>query len=120
MAKVDFRGLDVSELMNARNEIDRLLGEKVAEERRVLEARLDALAAFQPDGQVASAKRGGGRRPAVVNGAGKVHPLKGRKAPIKYRGPNGEAWSGRGLAPRWLSALEQKGKKRDSFLVAKN
>jgi DNA-binding protein H-NS len=120
MAKVDFRGLDVSELMDARNELDRLLGEKVADERRQLQARLDALAAFQPEARNGSVKRGRGRKPGTGNGARKAHPLKGRKAPIKYRGPGGETWSGRGLAPRWLAALEQKGKKRESFLVAKN
>lgn len=26
----------------------------------------------------------------------------------KYRGPNGETWSGRGLTPRWMAALWRK------------
>ena len=37
----------------------------------------------------------------------------------QYRGPNGETWSGRGLAPRWLAELERKGKNRDSYLINK-
>ncbi len=35
----------------------------------------------------------------------------------KYRGPNGETWSGRGLTPRWLSALVAQGKTKEEFAV---
>jgi len=35
----------------------------------------------------------------------------------KFRGPNGEAWSGRGLMPRWLVALVAQGKTREDFAV---
>ena len=35
---------------------------------------------------------------------------------IKYRGPEGQTWRGRGLAPRWLSKLPP-GKTRDDYLV---
>ncbi len=38
-------------------------------------------------------------------------------APVKFRGPNGETWSGRGLMPRWLSALVAKGQAKESFSV---
>lgn len=54
--------------------------------------------------------RGRGRKPAA---AGKS----GNPAPVKYRGPNGETWSGRGLMPRWLSALVAQGQSRESFAV---
>lgn len=37
--------------------------------------------------------------------------------PPKYRGPNGEVWSGRGLTPRWLSALIAQGATKDSFAI---
>ena len=36
----------------------------------------------------------------------------------KYRGPNGETWSGRGRAPMWLAALEAEGRQRSEFLVS--
>ena len=39
------------------------------------------------------------------------------KQPAKYRGPNGEEWSGRGPAPRWLKALLTKGKTKADFLI---
>jgi len=35
----------------------------------------------------------------------------------KFRGPNGETWSGRGLTPRWLAALLAQGKTKDEFAV---
>lgn len=35
----------------------------------------------------------------------------------KYRGPNGEAWSGRGLTPRWLTALVAQGKTKEEFFI---
>lgn len=41
----------------------------------------------------------------------------GAKVPAKYRGPNGEAWSGRGLTPRWLATLVAAGKSKESFAV---
>jgi DNA-binding protein H-NS len=41
----------------------------------------------------------------------------GKPAPVKYRGPKGETWSGRGRPPNWLVELEGKGKKRADFMV---
>ena len=35
----------------------------------------------------------------------------------KFRGPNGEAWSGRGLMPRWLAALVAQGRKKEDFAI---
>jgi len=37
--------------------------------------------------------------------------------PVKYRGPNGEEWSGRGRTPKWLQEAEASGKARDTFKV---
>jgi DNA-binding protein H-NS len=36
----------------------------------------------------------------------------------KYRGPNGETWSGRGRAPKWLEALEMEGRQRSEFKIS--
>ena len=38
-------------------------------------------------------------------------------AGVKYRGPNGEEWSGRGRPARWLTELEAQGKKRADYAV---
>ena len=41
------------------------------------------------------------------------------KTPVaaKYRGPEGQTWSGRGKAPNWLTALEAQQRSRDEFLI---
>lgn len=41
-------------------------------------------------------------------------PKAGYKAPIKYRGPNGETWTGRGLLPRWI---KDSGKDKEEFKI---
>jgi DNA-binding protein H-NS len=41
----------------------------------------------------------------------------GDKLPVKFRSPNGEAWTGRGRLPGWLKGLESTGKKRDDYRV---
>ncbi len=41
----------------------------------------------------------------------------GGKVAAKYRGPNGETWSGRGLMPRWLMVLVEQGRKKEDFAV---
>ena len=38
-------------------------------------------------------------------------------APVKYRSPSGETWSGRGHTPTWLRTLEEAGHSREEFLV---
>jgi DNA-binding protein H-NS len=35
----------------------------------------------------------------------------------KFRGPNGETWSGRGLTPRWLAALQAQGSRKEDFAI---
>ena len=37
--------------------------------------------------------------------------------PAKYRGPEGQTWSGRGLMPRWLSALVAQGQTKEEFAI---
>ena len=40
-----------------------------------------------------------------------------QSAPVKYKDAEGNTWSGRGRAPRWLVAAEKSGKKREDFAV---
>lgn len=69
----------------------------------------DKMAAFGIT--VADLEEGKGR-------ARKAGPAKSANpAPAKYRGPNGETWSGRGLMPRWLAALVAQGQSKDDFAI---
>ena len=42
----------------------------------------------------------------------------GSTVAAKYRGPEGQSWSGRGLTPRWLSSLVEQGRAKEEFLIA--
>jgi DNA-binding protein H-NS len=48
-------------------------------------------------------------------------PAKAKKATAavaaKYRGPNGETWSGRGLTPKWLASLVAQGSTKEQYLI---
>jgi DNA-binding protein H-NS len=67
------------------------------------------------------AAKGGRGRPASKAKVGKVtKAAKKVGAPVaaKYRGPNGETWSGRGLTPKWLATLVAAGQTKESFLIS--
>ena len=66
-----------------------------------------------------SAKGGRGKAKAPTAKAPKAAKTRKASAPVaaKYRGPNGESWSGRGLMPKWLSALVAQGQSKESFSV---
>ena len=49
----------------------------------------------------------------VVGGTKKV----AKPVEAKYRGPNGESWSGRGMMPKWMKALVTEGKSKQDFAV---
>ncbi len=42
----------------------------------------------------------------------------GKSIAQMFWGPNGETWSGRGIPPKWLTALEATGRNRDEFRIA--
>ena len=51
-------------------------------------------------------------------GGGRAPRGKAAAAAIKYRGPNGETWSGgRGRKPQWVSQALQQGHKLEEFAV---
>ena len=89
--------LSVEALFKLRDEVGEILSSKASELRRQL-ARLTGV----------TPKRG---RPAGKRKGAKVAP--------KYRGPDGELWSGRGMKPRWMVAALKKGKKIDDFAIKK-
>jgi DNA-binding protein H-NS len=51
-------------------------------------------------------------------GSGRSPRGKAAAAVIKYRGPNGETWSGgRGRKPQWVTQALQQGRKLEEFAV---
>jgi DNA-binding protein H-NS len=55
--------------------------------------------------------------PAPTEKARKSRKDAGGNLPVKYRGPNGETWSGRGRLPKWLHVMEAEGRNREEFKV---
>lgn len=56
----------------------------------------------------------GGGVPTIIEGA----VVDGRsQVKAKYRGPEGQAWAGRGKPPTWMQPLLEAGAKKEDFLV---
>lgn len=55
----------------------------------------------------------------VAKGSKRSSKLAGVKVEPKYRGPNGETWTGRGVMPKWLSQAIEAGQSKESFLISK-
>lgn len=75
---------------------------------------------LQSSKAVKGAKAGRGRPKAGSSGAAKpVKAAKKAAVPVaaKFRGPNGETWSGRGLTPKWLAALVAQGQSKEMFAI---
>ncbi|MES2949243.1 MAG: H-NS histone family protein [Pseudomonadota bacterium] len=84
-------------------------------------AKMQAFGITVKDLQTANStgRKGRGKVPAPVQGkvAGAKKKKTGAVVAAKYRGPNGESWSGRGLTPRWLSTLLAQGKTKEDFAI---
>jgi DNA-binding protein H-NS len=92
MPKPNLSAMSVDALLKLRADIEKTLSSRAAQLRNELSKLSDG-----------SLKAG--------------HPLKGRKAPVKYRDRAGNTWAGRGAKPRWLVAAIKRGKKVEDFLI---
>ncbi len=112
MAKLKLKAMSMVDLIALRDQINAALSKKIEGERSQLQNRLDALSAFGAGGRVAKRR---GRPPGTT--PTRRSAAAGKKVAPKYRGPEGELWTGRGNTPRWMVALEKDGSNRDSFLI---
>jgi DNA-binding protein H-NS len=81
-------------------------------------SKMQAFGITVKDLQSPKAKSGKAGRPAKAKtGAAKAPRKAGVPVAAKFRGPNGETWSGRGLMPKWLSALVAQGQSKETFAV---
>ncbi|BBL76226.1 H-NS family nucleoid-associated regulatory protein [Methylomagnum ishizawai] len=55
----------------------------------------------------------------ISEGDKKPTTRKGTSVPVKYRDPNNakNAWTGRGMKPRWLTAYLEQGRSQEEFRV---
>ena len=120
----------MSELIDIQSQIQKL--QKQASEIKAREfdatvrdilAKMEAFGISVKDLQGAAGRKARGRpsvkKPVVVKQRSVA--VKSKRAGItvaaKYKGPNGEAWTGRGLTPRWLSALVAQGRSKEEFVI---
>ncbi|OYU45451.1 MAG: nucleoid-structuring protein H-NS [Burkholderiales bacterium PBB4] len=69
-------------------------------------------------GRKARGRPAGKAKDAVkVKAAGAKVKKAGAVVAAKYKGPNGETWTGRGLTPRWLAALVAQGQAKEDFAI---
>jgi DNA-binding protein H-NS len=101
-----------------------LIAQKAALEQRIAEAQNQERAAAIGRIKELMAQHGltladlGGKGTTAKAGPARAGPRKGSKVPVKYRDPaSGNAWSGRGLQPKWLQAALAEGRKLSDFAV---
>ena len=115
--------MSVSDLLQLRDKVQATLSDKIAADREELQRQISRLESFGEATTTSGAgpRRGRPGRQATARraGNGKGHPLKGRTVAPKYRDPenSSQTWAGRGQPPRWLTAYEQQGRKREEFLI---
>lgn len=119
----------MSSLMDIQSQIEKLQKQAAEIKAREFQSTVqDIVAKMQAFGITNKDLEAGRRRGAK----GKIAPK--AKAPVKraknaskqlgaavapkFRGPEGQTWSGRGLTPRWLSALVAAGQSKESFAIS--
>ncbi len=104
VSPTNLKSMSVDRLTALRAQVDAAIGNKVVEERRILQEQLNRLDRLSSTGANAKGVGRGGIRGAV--------------AP-KYRNPDDptETWAGRGLKPRWLAAAIKSGGKLEDFSI---
>jgi len=102
----DFENLSINELQAVKENVEKALKLKQANERKEIIAKIKELA-------------------ASINISVEIHDTdnktvrKGSKVAVKYRHPDDQekTWTGRGVTPKWMQALLDSGRDRSEFEV---
>nr|WP_295772455.1 H-NS histone family protein [Rhodoferax sp.] len=83
-----------------------------------IRAKMQAFGITVKDLQVPAGRKGRGKAKTLAQPkAVGVKKKAGAVVAAKFRGTNGETWSGRGLTPRWLSTLLAQGRTKEEFAI---
>ena len=115
----------MSNLIDIQSQIEKLQKQandiKAKEFERTVREIVATMRAFgiTPKHLQSASSRSGKSNAEVSTANTRAKPKKagGTRVAPKYRGPNGESWSGRGLTPRWLSVLLTQGRSREDFAI---
>ena len=101
---------DLQELIRQKADLERQIASAQSKGRQDAIDKIRAI--MQEQGLTAAdiAAAPKGRTPAKASGERKA-------VAVKYKDGNGNAWTGRGLKPKWLSAQLANGKKLEDFAV---
>ena len=89
--------------------------EKMEDAKRALMDEMESRAAAL--GMSLEGLLGERSKPGATSKTRKLRKDAGTPVPAKYRGPEGEEWTGRGRPPNWLSTLEGQGRNREAFRI---
>ena len=113
----------MSTLIDIQSQIEKLQKQatdiKAREFDRTVQEIITTMRAFgiTPKDLQSGLRSGKSKGRAIVKVARKKAGKATATVAAKYSGPNGEAWSGRGLTPRWLASLVAQGQKKEDFAI---
>ncbi len=111
-------GTHMTKLIELQSQIDKLQKEAAAIKAKEFDSTVrDILAKMSAFGITFKDLKPGKAGKAIGTKKAGGKKKSGVTLPAKYRGPNGETWTGRGLAPRWLQAELAQGKTKEEFAV---
>ena len=115
----------MNNLVNIQNQIEKLQKQaseiKAKEFHKTVQEIREKMQAFGIT--VKDLQTGKASKKVAVRVPGKKRAASGSKkaagVPVaaKYRGPEGQSWSGRGLTPRWMAALIAQGRTKEEFTI---
>lgn len=108
--------IQIEKLQKQASEIKDREFDKTVQDIRV---KMQAFGITVKDLQAPAGRKGRGKAkpPAQAKVVGVKQKKAGSIVAPKFSGPNGETWSGRGLTPRWLSALLAQGRGKEEFAI---
>ncbi len=117
---IDLDKIDLATLKKLADSASEKFNKRKQSELKDMVARwlAEAAAVGYSAGDVMAELRGGRSEGGAKRGRA-PRADKGATAAPKYRGPNGELWSGRGQPPKWMKPLLATGKKKEDFLISK-
>lgn len=111
---IDIQG-QIEKLLKQANEIKSKEFSRTVQE---IVATMQAFGITPKDLSSARSKTGKSKAATAPKGArNKAKKAGAVTVAAKYRGPNGEIWTGRGLTPRWLSTQVGQGRKKEEFAI---
>ena len=118
---IDLDKIDLATLKKLADSASEKFHKRKKNERKDMVARwlAEAAAVGYSASDVMSEMRGGRSAAGGAKRGRAPRADKGATAAPKYKGPNGELWSGRGQAPKWMKPLLANGKKKEDFLITK-